>query len=629
MKIVHKIILLVLTFGFLGCTEYMDAPLDGRINVEDIFSYEKRTEDRLYDNFALFQTQIVDQGFLYGDRMLSAYCDEAFESNYNSRVTDWYLGRTNTSYNPAEGPSWDRLFEGIRECNLSLKYLTDPELEINYPLVKKQGYIAQYYAMRALYYLTLIKRYGGVPILDQPTGIDYDYSEVTRASFAQCVDFIIASCDSALNATEDVSSSGFQWRHTSYDKNYKLTRAVVWAVKSQAALYAASPLWENDYEGTEKYTWDRVAKITKEALDQCLTKGYKLFDKNTAFKVTGINCYDSFFLSEPSYNDDRDRETIYCNTRLSSRTKIWNQNGIPLTTGQNSAGACPSQELIDCYEIVNPERTIAVNILNLSNPYSDPEHLTPNITSEAVALGYKDNSETMYQNRDPRFYASIYYDGAPYENNTMDAIFTHTTGNCAITSSQANSKNTKTGYYLRKYFNPKSNVDNQVDGYFRVFRLAELYMNFAEAAFRSGGDNADVKIPATPGLSSAEVVDMSAREAVNKIRARVEMPPITENGTMFWLRYCNERRVEFAYEEHRFFDVRRWSDKNNNLLDKTDKVITAMEILKNQSSTVYTRKIVSERNTYDWKYLKFPINNNEALKMLQLTGEYWQNEGWN
>ena len=629
MKILLKIIILVLTFGFLGCTEFMDAPLDGRINVADIFSYEKRTEDKLYDDFALFQTQITDQGFLYGDRMLSAYCDEAFESDYNSRVTDWYLGRTSNSYNPAEGPSWNRLFEGVRDCNLSLKYLTDPNLAINYSLEKKQGYIAQNYAMRALYYLTIIKRYGGVPILDQPTDLDYDYSSVKRASFAQCVDFIIASCDSALSATTDETTSGFQWRHTSFDKNYKLTRAVVWAVKSQAALYAASPLWENDYEGTEKYTWDRVAIITKEALDQCLAKGYKLFDKNTAFQVLGVNCYDSYFLSEPSYNDDRDRETIYCNTRLSSRTKVWYQNGLPNTKGQNSAGACPSQELIDAYEIVDPGKTTAYNILNLSNPYSDQQHLAPNITPEAIGLGYNDNSEFIYKNRDPRFYATIYYDGAPRDTILGDLVFTHTSGNCAISSSQSNNKNTKTGYYLRKYFNPKSNVDNQIDGYFRVFRLAELYMNFAEAAFWAGGGNADYKIPATQGLSSAEITDMSAREAINKIRARVEMPPITENGQSFWLRYCNERRVEFAFEEHRFFDVRRWSVKSTNMLESTDQFVTGMVIVLNESLATYTRKVVSERNCYDWKYLKFPININEALKMQQLTGEYWQNDGWN
>lgn len=628
MKIGHKIILFVLTIGFGGCMEFMDAPSDGRINVAEIFSYEKRTEDRLYDNFALFQTQITDQGFLYGDRMLSAYCDEAFESDYNSRVTDWYLGRTSNNYNPAEGPAWNRLFEGIRECNLSLKYLTDPKLTINYPLVKKQGYIAQNYAMRALYYLTLIKRYGGVPILSQPTGLDYDYSKVKRASFAQCVDFILASCDSALNATMDISSSGFQWRHTSYDKNYKLTRAVVWAVKSQAALYAASPLWENDYEGTQKYTWSRVAKITKEALDQCLAKGYKLFDKNTSFKTSGLNCYDSYFLSEPSYNDDRDRETIYCNTRLNSRTKVWNQNGLPVTRGQNSAGACPSQELIDAYEIVNADKTIAASILNLASPYSDQQHLLPNISAEAISLGYKDNSEFIYKNRDPRFYASIYYDGSPREASLNDAVFTHTTGNCAISGSQSNTKNTKTGYYLRKYFNPKSDIDNQVDGYFRVFRLAELYMNFAEAAFRAGNGNGDYKIAATAGLSSADVVDMSAREAVNKIRARVEMPAITENGQLFWLRYCNERRVEFAYEEHRFFDVRRWSTKLNNMLETTDRVLTGMVITKTNGSNTYARKVLSDRSCYQSKYLKFPINNNEALKMLQLTGVNWQNEGW-
>ena len=107
--------------------------------------------------------------------------------------------------------------------------------------------IAQAYALRAYCYLQLIKRWGGVPVLRESLGKDHDYSKDKRASFAQCVDFIIESCDKALAADEAPQR---RQRLLSYGLP-ELSRAAIWTVKSQAALYAASPLWADDCAGTE------------------------------------------------------------------------------------------------------------------------------------------------------------------------------------------------------------------------------------------------------------------------------------------------------------------------------------------------------------------------------------------
>uniref|UniRef100_UPI002573FA33 RagB/SusD family nutrient uptake outer membrane protein n=1 Tax=Duncaniella freteri TaxID=2530391 RepID=UPI002573FA33 len=157
------------------------------------------------------------------------------------------------------------------------------------------------------------------------------------------------------------------------------------------------------------------------------------------------------------------------------------------------------------------------------------------------------------------------------------------------------------------------------DGFIRIFRLAELYLNFAEAAYQAKGP--DVLVKSTVGGSS-----MTARAAVNVIRSRAGMPELPRrlSKEVFGKRYRNERRVELAFEEHRFFDVRRWK-----ILKETDDFVTGMKITSSLSGTLkYERIKLAQRGTNTDKYLMFPINRSEVDKMEEVTGVTWQNPGW-
>jgi len=118
---------------------------------------------------------------------------------------------------------------------------------------------------------------------------------------------------------------------------------------------------------------------------------------------------------------------------------------------------------------------------------------------------------------------------------------------------------------------------------------------------------------------------MSAREAVNAVRARAGMPgfPLGMAKEAFEKKYRNERRVELAFEEHRFFDVRRWK-----LLDQTDRFVTGMRITKSGSNLVYRRFKFNNRNAFSDKYLMYPIDQAEVDKIIGLSGQDWQNPGW-
>lgn len=649
MKIIKYLTFILAAATLLcGCNKRLDIQLDDRVeDQESVYSRLSRVYDHLRMSFYTPVTTSVSNGFSAGGFMMAGYCDEAQEVAQGSVVYDWYNGRVSASSMPlwyteqnSGTERWAGMFHCINECNTALYWLLRDDLAIDYEEAQREGLIAQFYALRGFCYLHLIKRWGGVPIIDKPIGAGYDYSQDRRASFAQCVDFIIESCDAALATTDKVTADGYPWFPIGSNnwQVIRLGRAATWAIKSQAALYAASPLWAEDYDGTQKYTWERAAAICKEALDQALGHGAELVTMASAFPIEsdfGLNAYDKYFLS-PYQPDGWEKETLYQPYNYGYyRSVVWQYSGLPIDAGQSSAGACPTQEMVDAYEVLSADGLTAVPLLNLSNPYNTDG--TPNFNPEALTLGYEEGSEKMYANRDPRFYSTIYYDGAVVElDNEVDyTVETAVGGNCGLTLSPSNRRNTCTGYYLRKFGNARSSAQGgNMDGYIRALRLAELYLNFAEAAFHAY--DADYRMPATTVVENDSEGNpqtvtygtaMSARDAVNTIRARVGMPGITVSGNDFRLRMCNERRIELAFEEHRFFDVRRWTSPDGDL-SATDRRVSGMRIEGNGAVKTYTR-FSYDRKCYTNKYLKYPIGIDEVSKMLSHTGENWQNDGWN
>lgn len=445
--------------------------------------------------------------------------------------------------------------------------------------------------LRALYYLQLIKRYGGVPLFDKPLELKHDYSKDSRASFSAIVTFILKDCDSALMVP--AVKPGFPWNI--YDNQYGImSRAVAYAIRSEAVTYAASPLWT---DGT--YDWDKAKAITAEALSQCLANDYKLFDEQPAPTVAQ-NGYALYHFITSNDQRSRDKETIL---QVGNQMQVWKNAGLPSTPGVDHAGPNPTQDMVDKYEMANGLPAVL--------GYNDAAHLSPIINP---ASGY--NPDSPYVGRDPRFYASIYYNDALRFLDQPNGQKVQTFVNGADGISATNRKNTRTGYYLRKFNNFQSGQNNDADGAIRLFRLAELYLNFAEAAYQSVGPDVAV----TVGSFS-----MSARDAVSAVRARAGMPafPAGMPKADFEKKYRNERAVELAFEEHRFFDVRRWK-----ILSQTDKFVTGMRITKNGTTLTYTRFKFTDRASAADKYLMYPIDQTEINKIFQFTGKSWQNPGW-
>lgn len=579
-----------------GCTDITDYP-DGRMDFEHIFQNSKLVGG--YMN-ACYVEGVNGYGDFYGDKTyLASACDEAHDTDdatggtmyqWNSGfITPFVTPWEHKFYKPEEkrSPEWN-YYNAIRRCNIMIDRVESATIRLE---SERESYRGEARGLRAYYYLRLIKNYGAVPlVLDNTSEAVDDWSTARKASFSEIVRQIIKDSREVI---DDNTVLGWVSGASDAAMN-RWNKAMSAAVMSEAALYAASPL-NND--GT--FDWPEAARICREALGLCLDNGYKLVDRQPEgdFARNSYNAYDYFFVSPIDTRGVNDTESIIYTKK---RWDAWQYCGLPTTEGQSRAGSCPSQELVDSYETLQGEMPVL--------GYQDEEHLRPILNPNAQY-----DEQNPYANRDPRLMATLYHHGArlmPLEEERK--VDVSEGGNCMVSPTLV--RYTRTGYYIRKFSAPTSSRNGNNDGWMRTMRLAELYLNFAEAANEAFGPDHDVN-------------GMTAVEAVNAVRARVGMPPLPTGMSQddFRIRVRNERRVELAYEGHRFYDVRRWK-----ILDRTDRVVTGMKVMRDDAGNeTFERFVVSHRNAYSDKWLLLPVPGDEVARLFTQTGVNFQNPGWN
>ena len=243
--------------SFSACMDIEEYP-DGKITYEDVFSNAKKTAGYLnlcYSQLESFGMSYDRSGFLAG------YSSEAYSARdiENGSATRWCAGEVSPTNIPLNGDAWNRYYCGIRYCN---KFLANIDTAIVKTEIDRKNYKAQAYALRAYYYLQLIKRYGGVPLLTREIPLNYDYSKIKRAPFSDCARQIFSDCDSVLSYSNEVIG----WISGTSDADRgRFNKSTACAIKSQTALYAASPLWA---DGT--IAWAEASTVCESCLDSCL-----------------------------------------------------------------------------------------------------------------------------------------------------------------------------------------------------------------------------------------------------------------------------------------------------------------------------------------------------------------------
>lgn len=618
---IYRYILFFCTCLQFSCSNILDVAPEGTLNIKDIFSEEISAGAYLntcYSNILLYG----GSNNYYNTNARIGVTDDAWEYHQNifhvvQQCYDGNVSPTNNLLNNdlTQGNVWNKYFAGIRNCNVFLENIAITPMNDNI----KERWISEAKVLRAFYFLELISRFGGLPIIKDSRGIDFDTSTYKKETFKKCVDAIIADCKDAIN------SNFLPWRITNPDESGRMTKAIALAICSRAILYSASPLWNDGNE-----YWNEAEQVTKDALEKCLANGYELYTRLDD-PITYSSSYQEYFCKQmPDYSENPiDKETIFS----SKQGQSWlNTHGLFKLQGANKAGLCPTQELVDAYCM----KSTGLPVLNLEKPYNDIYHLEPNYYPNS---GYDVNNP--YLDRDPRFYATVYYNGSKRINDKsvlteigtyIDSKYSDNDANCRTSFAfiQADNKYSHTGYYSRKYDHPLSTKNNQINTKYPIFRIAELYLNYAEAANENGHTE-------------------EALKQINIIRDRVGMPHVNEkmskDEARLWIR--NERRVELAYEENRHYDLRRWNNPDGDLKEEME-YLTGMVPIRtvNKDGTFidnYFRFTIGDnydRENSRWlgsryaracvenKWLLWPLDASEASRLEAATGNKWQNPGW-
>lgn len=475
---------------------------------------------------------------------------------------------TNGNWSPIQtvDDKWS-LYYGIRSANEFLESIETVDLSMYQYDTKYQRWLEHlaYYpyearVLRAYYFFELARRYGDIAMpLTMLTA--EEANAIEKTPFDEVIDFIVSECDACapnLPAT---------YVGLLDDEIGRVTNGFALAVKAKALLYAASPLHN---PSGDKAKWKKAAEAAKAIID---LNQYKLD------KAEKANNYLS-------------QEVIFAIARSESQSFEKNNFPVRFTEGQRTsmAGTFPTQNLVDAFETKGGyDITLAADGWHTSDPAFD-------ITKP-------------YENRDPRFARAVLANGMSFKGS---AIETFVGGkDYSATRSELG---TPTGYYLRRYiqestsFTPEASVTNKHQ--WIVCRYAEALLSYAEAVNEYLGSPS-----ATDGTFT-----LSALDAINQVRANADMPDV-EATTQAAFRDAVRRewRVEFAFEDHRFWDVRRWKI-GQSVMGQIDGV----EIVKNGSNLSYSRKMVETR-TWSDKMNLYPIPQAETFNNPNLT----QNTGWN
>lgn len=489
----------------------------------------------LTEAFTNYAYKTIPFGFqqMHGWRFMpfANMCDECNSRNSATNIQILISGNASPSYSgPMDvwsGPGWC-YWEPISQANKFLDKIGESAIK----QTLKDRLIAEMRVVRAYSYFKFLCHYGGVPLITSQFGLEDDF-KVPRDSFNDIMDFIINELDASINSLPleyDAANAG------------RVTKGAAMAIKARALLYYASPLNNPTNNMTR---WQEAADATKAIIDLGI---YELHpDYKVLFTEAGGYNTEEVIWGRPQ-NDDIDQE--------SRVERLLYPNGW-----LGFAHPHPLQNLIDDYEILNGKKI------------------------DETGSGYA--PQNPYKDRDPRFYYTILYDGAPFKQRTIETFMPGGLDSPDGVESAWNAS--ETSYYIRKFIDESqsgatSGPDGSSSPTWIWFRYGEVLLNYAEAMYMLGDDE-------------------KCREYINKIRSRpsVNMPPVTESGEALWDRLVNERRIELVFEEHRFFDVRRWKIAEEVLSEDRNR----MNVYKDPATgnKTYTVEFFQPAKFNDWNYL--------------------------
>lgn len=489
-------------------------------------------------------------GFPFGIERLSDYVDESsftpdwsvFDFNKCLMTTDGLMGWSVDwgAGAPAEHMNihkWADAYQTVRACNVFFSKVGGVQFPDEPSKTQLTGEV---YFLRGYIYHWLVSMYGGVPLITRSYGLGENYS-IARNTYEECINYIVGQLDSAAMDLPEAFTGDFRGHAT---KGAALT------LKSRVLLYAASDLHNSASisvyapgfakpellgytSGTQADRWTAAKAAAKAVMDLGI---YSLVDATPAPADSVAKNMYNYFLSYGYTSEDILLQYWKPLTNL-NWSEYWPAKYSGPNGYHNWGNNTPLGDLVDEYEMKDGSSFDWSNPAIAANPYS---------------------------NREARFYATILYEGVPWRKRPvdvqvidpwdkiqvghvfqMDGVTQQVPGVDTREGPIENWNGGRTGYYLRKFNDPTLDAQfvNQ-DIPFRHIRYAEVLLNYAEACIELG-DAANLS---------------EGTDKINMIRTRAGQPTLAAGLSQAELRTAvrHERRLELAFEDHRFWDVRRW-----------------------------------------------------------------------
>lgn len=595
--------------SIMSCSKILDKSPQDKFSDVVVFSDINLADRYLLDTYN--QSLIGAVGYI----SFASLTDESHDT-HGFRTANYLLGNISPSSVLPFGRwsfnyvTWDGMYKNIQRLNVFLANIDRvseayPEAEQAGVKERSERMKGEATFLRAFCYLQLTRNWGGAILATEPFEVGGNLLDTKRATFAESVDFIVSECDkaSSLLGVKSETEMG------------RATKEAAMALKSRILLFAASDLTAdgnaaNDLVGYSSADRTALWTAAKNAAKAVIDLGtYKLADFGAPDQSSVSQKYFEFFKAKDLSND----EVIW--------GKLFRKDGGPrnqlnLVNGSNGfvmyGCNAPTGNLVDAFQMAD------------GSEFSDHYQVDANGYYQNVSGKY--TSANMYYNREPRFYAEIVYDSAVWQKRFADlagrdplGIYDRRT-RIVKQGGQEVSKifgidtrqgpidgddGTYTGYIFKKYLDDQvygtETTDNE-NAWFE-FRYAEILMNYAEACLELG-----------------EIGE--ATDYINMIRNRSGLPDFV-GDPMKALRY--ERRIEFIYEDIRWYDMRRWKILDETLANVYGVDINEVTNLDNNTVTTTWQKIpVMERGPVNEKLYWIPISIDEMNRAPSLQ----QNPGY-
>jgi len=575
-----------------GCKKYLDQVPNDRITIDQVFQKKGPSEQYLANVYS------------YVDDIANVYENTPWAGNSDEIDITWSkyniygLNMGNISPTNALFDRWGYYYKGIRSATYFINHI-----EGNAEIIALNGQqlIDQYKAearfLRAYYYFLLMRQYGPVVLMGEteiPVDIPSAEMQFPRSTYDDCVNYVVSELDKAAAVLPRVPSSNGQASNNEFGR---ATVGMALAVKSRLLLYAASPEFNGNPDFAnfknkdgkvlisqtyDPQKWKKAADAAKAVIDLGLYSLYRDAGGDP------IKSYQGIFFEQWNAEQIFDRKT--------NSLPGYDVNSMPRQAGGwNGVGV--TQEAVDAF-FMSDGKTISESPL-----YSETGFTTVNNVKVY----------NMYQNREPRFYASVTYNNSIFQGGNMTApaaisfLFLGGSGKNGHATDF-----TKTGYLVRKNVGTQTNDGSGGNGRKQtrtlvLFRLGEIYLNYAEALNEYSPGNADILkylnlIRERAGVAQYGSANLAAPASQVDVRTRI------------W----QERRVELSFESHRWFDIRRWK-----IAPQVMGELHGMDVNKNDD-TFYKRVVASTHLFRSPASYFFPISQYE----MDRSKEVVQNPGW-